>query len=316
VALVSANFTGAVRLLVGLGWPMIYTVAAFFHRKKHRSALRVIRLEPEHSVEVMGMLLPLAYFVVIAAKGTLSIWDGVVLTVFYVAYMAVLQRIPPKDLEDPEQQEWPIKKIVVMKPLKRNLTISGLFIGGAVANLLHRRALPALPALAGPHSGDLPVRLRAVGGALLERVPRKALGLLLGPQDHGGAHGAHEHGLLQHQPVDHAGGHDPGRVRLLRGHVQPIPFDHEQRIEIFLTIAQSAYGLCLLINMAFAWHEAVILFALFLAQFCIPGLREEVTFLYLAFVCFEVLRWLMRYEKPLAFYEFGRLFRERVLRKR
>jgi hypothetical protein len=97
--------------------------------------------------------------------------------------------------------------------------------------------------------------------------------------------------------------------------VEAIQFDDAQRLEIFLTIAQSAYGVCLLINMAFAWHEALILFTLFLAQFCLPGLREEVTFLYLAFTCFEVLRWLMRYEKPLAFYEFARLFRERVLRK-
>lgn len=315
VALVSANFTGAVRLLVGLGWPMIYAVAAFFHRKKHRAALRVIRLEPEHSVEVMGMLLPLAYFVVIAAKGTLSIWDGIVLTVLYVAYMAVLQRIPPKELEDPEQQEWPIKKIVVMKPLKRNLTISGLFIGGAVA--IYFTAEPFLHSLlslaltlgisqfvfvqwVAPFLSEFPEKLSAFYWA------RKITGAPMALMNMVSSNINQWTMLAAMIPVVYA---------FSAGHIQPIPFDHEQRIEIFLTIAQSAYGLCLLINMAFAWHEAVILFALFLAQFCIPGLREEVTFLYLAFVCFEVMRWLMRYEKPLAFYEFGRLFKERVLRK-
>src|SRR5215475_3871899 len=35
-ALMTANFTGSLRLLVGLGWPMIYATAAFFHRKNHK----------------------------------------------------------------------------------------------------------------------------------------------------------------------------------------------------------------------------------------------------------------------------------------
>src|SRR6266513_484752 len=41
-----ANFTGSLRLLVGLGWPMIYFVAAIFRRK-----VVAIRLDDEHSVE-------------------------------------------------------------------------------------------------------------------------------------------------------------------------------------------------------------------------------------------------------------------------
>src|SRR5215213_11863198 len=38
-----ANYTGAIRLLVGLGWPMIYFVAAFF-RRRHGPALQPIHL--------------------------------------------------------------------------------------------------------------------------------------------------------------------------------------------------------------------------------------------------------------------------------
>src|SRR5947207_7087639 len=49
-----ANFTGSLRLLVGLGWPMIYFVAAFFRRK-----FDAVKLEREHSVEIFGLLLPL-----------------------------------------------------------------------------------------------------------------------------------------------------------------------------------------------------------------------------------------------------------------
>src|SRR5512147_1521756 len=41
-----ANLTGAIRLLVGLGWPMIYFVAAFFGRRE-RGTLPAIHLDRE-----------------------------------------------------------------------------------------------------------------------------------------------------------------------------------------------------------------------------------------------------------------------------
>src|ERR1700741_4874952 len=52
-----ANFTGSLRLLVGLGWPMIYFVAAAF-----RKELIAVKLEKEHSIEIFGLLLPILYF--------------------------------------------------------------------------------------------------------------------------------------------------------------------------------------------------------------------------------------------------------------
>src|SRR6202140_5425765 len=70
-----ANFTGSLRLLVGLGWPMIYFVAAAFRKK-----FIAIHLEEEHSVEIFGLLLPILYFVVIWWKGSLTIWDAIPLS--------------------------------------------------------------------------------------------------------------------------------------------------------------------------------------------------------------------------------------------
>src|ERR1041384_2517430 len=49
-SLMTANFTGSLRLLVGLGWPMIYVTAAIFHRRQNRKPLGEIKLEPEHAV--------------------------------------------------------------------------------------------------------------------------------------------------------------------------------------------------------------------------------------------------------------------------
>src|SRR6184192_1413677 len=48
-----ANFTGSLRLLVGLGWPMIYFVAATFVWKRNGRFIAVT-LDEEHAVEVFG----------------------------------------------------------------------------------------------------------------------------------------------------------------------------------------------------------------------------------------------------------------------
>src|SRR5712691_5731799 len=86
-----AIVTGSLRLLVGLGWPMIYFVAAVFARR-----LLAVKLDDEHSVEVFGLLLPIAYFTFIWWKGTLTFWDAFPLTACYLAYLWVLWKIPPR----------------------------------------------------------------------------------------------------------------------------------------------------------------------------------------------------------------------------
>src|SRR5262245_11620539 len=49
VHLAIANFTGSLRLLTGLGWPMIYAVAAFFSRRRGQK-LKTIHLSDHHAV--------------------------------------------------------------------------------------------------------------------------------------------------------------------------------------------------------------------------------------------------------------------------
>src|SRR5437764_15110427 len=72
VHLAIANFTGSLRLLTGLGWPMIYAVAAFYSKRKGKTLGRIL-LPDDHAIEVIGLLPPMAYFVVIWAKGSLSL---------------------------------------------------------------------------------------------------------------------------------------------------------------------------------------------------------------------------------------------------
>src|SRR5881394_4169486 len=64
-----ANLTGAIRLLLGLGWPMIYFVFAVSSRRRgNPKGTPSIKLQREHAVEVIGLLPPLLYFIVIIWK--------------------------------------------------------------------------------------------------------------------------------------------------------------------------------------------------------------------------------------------------------
>src|SRR6266566_3236848 len=65
IHLAIANFTGSLRLLVGLGWPMIFVTAAFFNRRRRGRVLGHIKLDEEHAVEVVGLAPPILYFVFI-----------------------------------------------------------------------------------------------------------------------------------------------------------------------------------------------------------------------------------------------------------
>src|SRR5690348_14792619 len=89
-----ANLTGALRLLTGLAWPLIYLTASIVYRKEHGGPLKYIKLDPHHSIEVIALFPPLVYAVFIWWKSNLHFYDGCVLILIYAAYLVVLTRLP------------------------------------------------------------------------------------------------------------------------------------------------------------------------------------------------------------------------------
>src|SRR5438067_12496368 len=126
-----ANFTGSLRLLVGLGWPMIYFVAAAFGWKREGKFIDV-ELDAEHSVEVFGLFLPIAYFTFIWWKGTLTIWDAIPLSFFYFLYLWILWKIPPieESAEAIEDLGFVPRKLLSFRGRARLVAILLLFLGG------------------------------------------------------------------------------------------------------------------------------------------------------------------------------------------
>jgi len=312
IELVSANFTGSLRLLVGLGWPLIFFTSWFFYYKRYKKFFKEIHLEDEHSVEVMGLLLPQFYFVYIIVKGTLNVWDGIFLFMIYFLYIAVLNKIPPKEMHDPKEEEWPIRKIVVMKPAARNFTIAALFIVGALVILFTAEPfLHSLMALAVAMGVSQYVFIQWLAPFLSE-FPEKVSAFYWARKIKGAPMAIMNMVSSNINQWTMLAGMIPIVYGISAGGMKPVVFDHHQRVELVLTLMQSLLGFCFLVNMRFAWFEAAGLFALWAFQFAVPSSREEIIFVYAGWVVVEVLLWILGVNKPVAFRKFAKLWRERV----
>lgn len=290
IHLVTANFTGSLRLLVGLGWPMIFATAAYFSRKRNNQPLRKINLDDEHAIEVLALIPPILYFVFIWWKASLTILDSIVLTSFYVAYLFVLHKIPPQSADTIEEMERIPRAILALAPRLRNATIAGLFVtGGVILYFVAHPFLNSMLALAvslgfsqfifvqwvAPFLSEFPEKVSAFYWARKVHSAPMALMNMVSSNINQWTM------LVAMLPLVFGFSH---------GEITPIEFDESQRNEILLTLAQSLLGMLVLANMRFQWYEALALFVLWLAQFVFSELREEITGVYLIWSGGELIK--------------------------
>jgi len=311
IHLITANFTGSLRLLVGLGWPMIYFSRAFLG-KKHLSANRFspIELEDEHSVEVMGLFLPIIYFLVIYFKGTLNLFDSVILTSIYLVYLYILKKIPPQETEKLQEACYVARKVMSFKPAGRRISVFGLFLFGGI--ILYFTAEPFLHSMLGlavifgisdfvfvqwvaPFLSEFPEKLSAFNWARTgKKAPMALMNMVSSNINQWTV-------LVAMIPIVYS---------LSQGNISTIHFDQHQRVEILLTIAQSFLGFLLLANMRFHWYEALILFGLWFIQFIYPSIREEITLVYFGWIAFQLILGLVRKRQLVAFKKFKILMKK------
>lgn len=328
VPLLLANLTGALRLLTGLGWPMIYFVAAFFHRRAQHKPLRRIQLEDEHCVEVVGLMAPLAYVTWIWWKASLDVLDAAILILIYLAYLAVLSRMPPQEHERIEDLDR-IPRYVVKSPRGRRIfLILALFGGGGLliyftaepflASLLAVSAILGIPSFVfvqwvAPFVSEFPEKVSAFYWArTVQRAPMALMNMV--------SSNINQWTLLAAML--------PIVFSMSRGQFSAIPFDQHQELEILMTLGQSLIGLLFLINMELAWWEAGSLFALWAIQFALspvppgPGLlgflaqhiHRYITIAYFVWAGVELLRMMLGKRQPLAFQLFAKMWRTHVRR--
>lgn len=314
--LITANYTGSLRLFIGLGWPMVFFVQAFLGSKKYqRKRWDAIQLDDEHAIGVISLVPPLIYFVYIWWKGTLDWFDGLVLILLYGIYLFILTKLPSQDQEKVDEIGRFPKKVMRLKGKIRGLAIVGLFLLGGVVLLftvesfLH--SMLSLALLAGvsqfvfvqwvaPFLSEFPEKVSAFYWA--RSVTRAPMGLANFVSS-----SVNQWTLLV--------GMVPFVYAASVGGFQPIPFDEHQRLEILLTIAQSFLGFLFLASMDFKAGEAAGLFFLWFVQFIRPGIREEITVVYFLWIAWELIKLMPQKERLPALAISKRLVKKYLLLK-
>jgi cation:H+ antiporter len=306
IGLATANFTGALRLLIGLGWPLIYFVAAFFNmsKKRRKGNFDNIKLDREHSVELVGLFVPTLYMFVIVLKASLTIYDSMILLVMYIVYISILLRLPPHDEEKISEIE-PIPRYILSRPKwRRNLLIAGCFLTGGTA--IYLVADPFLESMLGlsvvvgvptfvfvqwvaPFLSEFPEKVSAFYWAKsVDKAPMALMNMV--------SSGIAELTLLVSLiPIVYS---------ISRGGVYGIEFDWSHRVEILLTTLQSLLGFLLLANMSFRAYEALGLFLLWVVQFLKPSIREEILLVYAAWIIVEIILAIAKKRRLRAFKDF------------
>jgi cation:H+ antiporter len=315
--LLLANLTGALRLLTGLAWPFIYLTAAIVHRRKEHQPLRKILLDLHHSVEVLALIPPLLYALVIWAKSNLHLYDACVLIAFYSAYLLLLTKLPPQEKEDLSDLGVVPRHIVTSSRRKRIAAIFACFLVGGT--LIYFTAAPFL--------GSIIAVATAIGiptfvviqwfAPVISEFPELASTFYFARQSEKApiaimniaSSNINQWTLLVAMlPIVYS---------LSLGSVTGFALDPEQRSELLLTIAQSLTALTFLLNMEIDWWEALTMFVLFAAQFVLPiFLGEEsrrwITVAFLVLTALELVRLALKRRWPPALKSFAETWRAHV----
>lgn len=265
-----ANMTGANRLLVGLGWPLILFLYVIFRKRKS------VVLEQSQRVEVFYLGLATLYSFTIPLKGSLNLVDTFILVGLYLLYArrtAQLESVEP-DLVGP------VKIVANLADTPRRILTAIHFIfSGAVIFFVAEPFAESLVA-SGTKLGIDEFLLVQWLAPIASETPEF---LIAATWTLRGQAGSAMRALISSK-VNHwtlLVGTIPLVYAISGGRVVPFTLDEVQDHEIWLTAAQSLFAAAVLINLRISILEGVALMTLFLAQLVVEEIRLEVTVIYM-----------------------------------
>ncbi len=318
---VIANFTGANRLLTGLGWPLILFTVIIQKRRTGQPGPTHIALRKEQSVELVFMLGSTLYYAFVIIRGQLSLLDSAILGVAFVGYMWLLFKLPSEKEEDDQALEGAPRAILeVDRFWKRSSVIIGLFVFASLTFIFVTNAfvesirtiavsflLPVLGSGAvffsiqwiAPLLSEFPEKVSAFNWAKTIRLaPTALLNFMSSSVNELTA-------LVALIPIVF--------VASSANLTGTIPIG-QHSIEIFLTMAQSIYACAALLDLEYDVSNATILFVLWVIStaIAIDQIRLVVAVVFLILAAAEVVA---QRKKIVAFSAFHATLSEKIFRK-
>jgi len=268
----AANMTGANRLLVGFGWPVI--VWLFWARWRRRS----IELADGDMVAVQFLTIATLYAFVIAALGKFWWLDTVVLVGIFMWYLVRTAGIAS---EEPEL----VGPALLVSRLPRGPRLTAnvlLFVFSGMVIFMAAEPFAESLIETGHHFGIDEFLLVQWVAPLASEAPEFIIAALWTLRRHATmamsaliSSKVNQWTLLI------------GTISLVysisAGRIAPLVLDAQQRQEIFLTAAQSLFAVVMLADRKLTWWQAGLLFVPFAVQLMVPHWRLEVAYVYLAF---------------------------------
>jgi cation:H+ antiporter len=314
---VIANFTGANRLLTGLGWPLILFTVMIQKRRNGQAGPTSIALRKEQSVELVFMLGSSLYYTLVIIRGEISLLDSLILGLTFVGYMWLLFRLPADNDKPEEILEGPSQALVSVKSIPRRVTaIVGLFIFAALTFVLVTDAFVEsirtiadsfLIGLLGsgavffsiqwiaPVLSEFPEKVTAFNWARTVRLaPTALLNFISSAVNELTA-------LVALVPIVFV---------ISSGTIGGVPVGQHD-VEIFLTMAQSLYACSALLDLEFNASNAVILFVLWAVSTALVEIRLVVGIMFLILAVAEVI---VQRKKIVVFSAFRDTVRDKIFR--
>ena len=302
-----ANMTGANRILVGVGWPLVVLVSALAVRRAARGGTPApvrpatpgrtrVRIAPVMSVEVGFLLVATLYSLTLPLRSSLTLLDSAVLLAIFAAYSWRLAQMPATGPELSGVSHW-----VGSQPRgPRRAWVGGLFVGAALVILFSAEHFAESLVATGSDLGVDEFLLVQWIAPLASESPELMVACLLAWRLKGGD----ALGALLSSKVNQwtllVGGLSIV-FALTHVGIDGLPVDGEQRYELLITAAQSLLAIALLVTLRLTVRSVLLLLTLFMVQLLasVPGSDRvhEVTILamsgvYLALaVVLLALRW-------------------------
>lgn len=277
----TANMTGANRLLIGLGWPAVL-FAAWWKRGQ-----RSITLSHENSVELFSLLAATLYAFLIPLKGSLSLLDAAV----FIGIFAFYCRLASRQAGGEPELEGPAEMLAGLPTRLRRAAVIGLFLFSAGTILASAEPFAEGLVATGRQWGIEEFLLVQWLAPLASESPEFIVAILFALK---GKAAVGMRALLSSKVNQWTLliGMLPLVFGLSAGSPAAMPLDARQVEEVFLTCAQSLFGLVVLMNLNFALREALGLAALFSTQllFPQPSIRYAYAFVYIGLSVWMVSR--------------------------
>ena len=285
----TASMTGANRLLLGAGWPVVFFVSYLASRRENPKAGSYLQLDRAQALEVLFLGISTLYSFLIIAKGTLDILDAAALILVFASYVYIAARIPPLAKERLEEMSGVALAVGRMRLSRRyGVILSLVAVGGLVTILGAQPFVGGLIEIGGalgisqylliqwlaPFLTEFPETVTVLYWAARSNRGSLAMGNLISSK-------LNQWTLLV--------GTIPIVYNVALARFQSIALTQLQLSELVLTASQSIYGVVCLLDLQLSSREAISLLALFLVQFFIPPLRLEVSAVYLLLAFVELL---------------------------